>query len=240
MTRRSRVALAVALPLGFGAAVAHAEPDALRLTRDESSTTHGMAEFGVGLFTLPGAEVCIEKQAGCSKGDSSLALSAWPLFRRGAFAAGAGVMLGVTSSTDAPHNDPVDVPRDHWRRYFAVEVTGRYYVPLAERVDGWVGITTGLGVVNDSFLSQKGLGDKAVVGPRGSTILTEGFTVGLGVGMTYALSDKWRFGGNVRVSNWFLPGTPTRDPLGDQASLTGRVTALDLGLTLAYRSALVF
>jgi hypothetical protein len=237
MTWRNAVTIAAALSPFFWVTRAAAAPDALRATRDESKVTHGMAEFGVGVLTLPGAKVCIEKETGCVNGESSLALSAWPLFRRGAFAAGAGVTLGVTSSTDSI---PGDIPREHWRRYLSAEVTARYYVPVSERVDGWVGVTTGLGVVNDTFQSESGLGDKALVGPRGSTILTEGLTIGLGLGVTYALSDRWRFGGNVRVSNWFLPSEPAHDPFGDQASLTGRVTAVDLGVTLAYRSALVF
>ena len=55
-----------------------------------------MAEFGVGTFMLPNAVVCTEKEAVCSKGDASLALSGLPLFRRGGFAAGAGL-------DDGPH-----------------------------------------------------------------------------------------------------------------------------------------
>ncbi|HVU01748.1 MAG TPA: hypothetical protein VHE30_08350 [Polyangiaceae bacterium] len=210
------------------------------LVRDESHATLGMAELGVGLLTLPGAEVCNAQQAGCEKGDTSLALSAWPLFRRGNFAAGAGVMMGITSSTDAPRNDPPDIQRDHTRRYFTVEVTARYYVPFGARVEGWGGVTTGLGVVNDSFQSRNGVTDEAIIGPRGVTLLTEGYTIGLGVGMAYAVAKNWRVGGSVRLSNWFLPKTPLEDPLGDQASLRGRVTTFDFGLTLAYRTRLVF
>ena len=238
----ARFAAVVAAALfGTFATRARAEvPDSMRATRDMSKVTLGMAEFGVGFFTLPGAQVCIERQAGCRSGDSSLALSAWPLFRRGAFAAGAGVMLGVTSSTDAPHNDPPDVPRDHSRRYFSVEITGRYYLPLGERFDGWVGVMTGLGVVDDIFQSQKGLSDYALVGPRSSVLLTEGFTLGAGAGVAYEIAERWLLGANVRVSNWFLPSTPLRDPLGDEASLRGNVTAIDLGITIAYRSRLVF
>jgi hypothetical protein len=233
-------ALAAAACVALPCSRAAAEPDSLPSPREDADVTRGMAEFGVGLFSLPGAEVCITQLAGCSKGDTSLALSAWPLFRRGNFAAGAGLMLGVTSAKDAPHNDPPDVPRDHSRRYFSIEITARRYVPLSPRLEGWAGLTTGLGVVNDTFQSQTGLTDRAVVGPRGLTLLTEGFTIGLGVGVAYAVSENWHFGGGARVSNWFLPGTPTRDPLGDLASLTGRVTTIDLGLTMAYRSRLVF
>jgi hypothetical protein len=237
--RRCLSALALGC-LSLEASHARAEQDVSTPIRDESRITHGMAEVGVGLLTLPGAEVCIAEGLGCSKGDTSLALSGWPLFRRGHFAAGAGVMVGLTSSSNvAPQSQP-DIPRDHTRRYFSIEATGRYYIPFNERFEGWAGITTGLGVVNDTFQSQNGITDQFVVGPRGVTLLTEGYTIGVGVGVAYAIADNWRFGGGLRVSNWFLPGTPIRDPLGDEASLKGRITTVDLGITLAYRSRLVF
>ena len=149
-------------------------------------------------------------------------------------------MLGITSSTDAPHNDPPDVPRDHSRRYLSIEITARYYVPLGPRFDGWVGITTGLGVVNDIFQTQKGLTDFARVGPRSAVLLTEGFTLGGGGGLAYEIAERWLVGGSARVSNWFLPTTPLRGPFGDEASLKGHVVAVDVALTVAYRSRLIF
>jgi hypothetical protein len=227
----------------FGAAVlaggrpAHADNEELRSVRDDSSVTHGMAEFGVGLLTLPAAEVC---QASCTRGDTSFAVTAWPMFRRGNFAAGAGVTLGLTSSTDAPRNDPPDIPRDHTRRYFTVEVTGRYYVPITDALDAWVGVTSGLVVVNDIFESQKGLTEQARIGPRGIEILTEGYTLGAGAGLGSRIAENWLLGGGVRVADWFLPKTPARDPISDEASLRGVVTTLEISLTLAYRSTLVF
>jgi hypothetical protein len=218
-----------------------AESVGVRPVPDEENTvTRGQAEFGVGLLALPGAEVCVERRAGCTNGDASISVSGWPMFRRGNFAVGAGVMLGLTSSSDAPRNDPPNVPRDHWRRYFTVEVTGRYYVPLTPTLDGWVGIMTGLAVVSDTFQTQAGLSDQALVGPRGLIILTEGGTLGAGAGITHAVSENWLIGGSLRASEWFLPTTPAKDPLGDEASLKGVVTTIELGVTLAYRSRLVF
>lgn len=207
---------------------------------DEDPVTRGQAEFGVGLLALPGAEVCGERKLGCTSGDASVVVSGWPMFRRGNFAIGAGVMLGLTSSSDAPRNDPPDIPRDHWRRYFTVEVTARYYVPLTPNLDGWVGVMTGLGVVNDTFQPQAGLTEQALVGPRALVIMTEGGTLGAGIGVAHALSENWLIGGSLRASEWFLPTTPARDPVGDEASLTGLVTTVELGVNLAYRSRLVF
>jgi hypothetical protein len=214
--------------------------EALRATRDESTATVGMAEFGTGLLLLPGASLCIDPNAGCRKGDSSLAFEGWPLFRRGHFAAGAGLMMGVTSGTGKPYTGSPDVPRSHFRRYLTLEGTARYYVPLGERVELYGGLVAGLVVVNDTFQAQNGLTDEAVVGPRGATLLTEGLSVGAGAGLTYTIAQHWRLGAQARFSFWFLPRTPARDPLEDQASLTGTVEAVEVGLTLAYRSRLVF
>jgi hypothetical protein len=215
--------------------------DSIRpLPEEEETVTRGQAEFGAGLMTLPGAEVCIDRRLGCTSGDASIIVSGWPMFRRGRFAVGAGVMLGLTSSSDAPRNETPDIPRDHWRRYFSVEVAGRYYVPLTPTLEGWVGVTTGLGVVSDTFQSQRGLSEQALVGPRGLIIITEGATLGVGVGLQHSLSENWLVGANLRLSEWFLPATPARDVLGDEASLKGVVTTLDLGVSLAYRSRLVF
>jgi len=214
--------------------------DALRDTRDDSRVTTGMAELGVGLLTLPDAPVCATSKPGCGKGDVSLAFEGWPLFRRGRFAAGAGLMMGVTSGTNHPPYSSDQVPRDHYRRYLTMEATVRYYLPLGERLEAWGGLTGGLVIVNDLFQSQKGLTDTAVVGPRAATILTEGLTVGAGLGIAYAFAQHWRIGIAGRFSNWFLPHEPQTDPMTDAASLTGRVTAIDADVTLAYRARLVF
>src|SRR5687767_6950883 len=61
----------------------------------------GIAEVGVGWLTLPGADVCIERRTGCSKGDTSLALDLWQLYRQSRrFAGGAGIMLALIPTTD--------------------------------------------------------------------------------------------------------------------------------------------
>ncbi len=238
-----RIAAAVSVCLLVSArtgAAAGPETDVVPQQRDDSTTMHGMAEFGVGTLLLPDATVCTAEGAPCKRGDASLALSGWPLFRRGQFAGGAGITMGLTSSTSTPANDSPDVPRAHLRRYLSAEATARYYLPIDERIDAWTGVTAGLGVVNDTFLSTRGLGDKAVVGPRGATILTEGFTCGIGLGAAYAIAENWRLGFQARGMLWFLPDTPATDTRMDLASLTGHVVALDLALTIGYRTRLVF
>src|SRR5262249_44670739 len=149
-------------------------------------------------------------------------------------------MAGVTSSTDAPRNDPPGIDRSHSRRYLSMEATARYYLPMTNRIDGWIGVQTGLGIVNDTYQSKNGVTDIATIGGPRAALLTEGFTIGLGLGATYAFTKNWRAGVGFRVENWFLPKTAAKDPLGDEASFTGRLTTLEFGLNLSYRTRLVF
>lgn len=197
----------------------------------------GMAEFGLGWLLLPGANVCVEPSvAGCSQGDSSLSLEAWQLFRvRRSFAAGAGMVLGLTPTTDAPREDPPGVSRDHARRYFTIEATARYYPITTDTLEGWAGLTGGLVVVSDRFESTEGQSQYELIGPRGVTIRTEGFTVGLAVGAAYLLGSHWSLGASLRYGSWFLPETPAKSPFGDEASLRGQNNVLSAGLSVAYR-----
>ncbi|MCB9588673.1 MAG: hypothetical protein H6718_24905 [Polyangiaceae bacterium] len=197
---------------------------------------HGAAEAGVGLLTLPGAEVCVDVTQGCETGDTSLELHAWQLYRANVdLAFGAGLTLALTPSTDAPREDPPGVPRDHARRYFLVEATARYYAVVSRSVESWIGIMTGLVVISDRFTPQDPESDKALVGPPGVTIRTEGYSLALGGGAAFALAPNWSLGTSLRVGTWFLPETPEKSPLGDEASLAGRITMFDIGVNIAYR-----
>jgi hypothetical protein len=42
----------------------------------------------------------------------------------------------------------------------------------------------------------------------------------------------------LRYGHWFLPETPARDPLGSEASLTGRNTVFSIGASIAFRTEL--
>jgi len=206
----------------------------------------GMAEFGVGWLTLPGAEVCGNRSsASCQRGDTSFELDVWQLYRANLrFAFGAGAALGLVPTTDAPRSDPAPVAgedpivRDHSRGYLTIEAIARYYPFVGESFEAWVGLTGGLVVVSDTFLSEPRTQDKAVIGPRGVTIRTEGYTVGLAGGMAYSFAPNWSFGSALRYGNWFLPATPEKDSLGDEASLAGRNTMFAFGINVAYRIAL--
>ena len=203
-----------------------------------------MAEAGVGLLALPGAAIC--SNLSCTKGDRSLMLEAWQLIRpRPKFGLGAGMTLGLLPASEAPPEQPLNpeddtqpashIVREHTRGYFNAQAVARFYPFTAATAEAWLGVTTGLVVVTDTFGSAEAASDKAYVGPRGVTLRSEGFTLGLATGGAYALGRNWFAGGTFRYSNWFLPQNPQTSAFGDEASLTGRVSVFHLALTLAYR-----
>lgn len=247
MRRPFALVASSALMLTLGARVARAtegdtvdatNPDPHRLLTGFAAQTRpaGMAEGNIGVLTLPGAEVCGSE--GCSKGDVVFALEGWELYRatrRWAF--GAGVVVGLVP-TAHPKQPPEAVPRDHTRSYFTLESMLRYYPYVGKDFEAWTGIMGGLVVVSDRFDVIDKTDDRALLGGRGVTIRTEGGSFGIAGGFAYGLSEHWSLLGSLRLSEWFLPTQPATDPLGSEASLTGRNTALMLGFGVAYRASL--
>jgi hypothetical protein len=210
-----------------------------RLARGFQGLTRptGIAEVGVGWLTLPGASVCAERSSGsgCKKGDTSFDLEAWEVYRTNRrFAFGAGLLLGLIPTTDAPRSDPQGIVRNHSRSYLTLEGTIRHYPYVGEGMELWWGVSGGLAVVSDRFEVDKN-SDLALVGQRGVTIRTEGGSIGLVGGAVFWLAQHWSLGTVLRYGNWFLPKTAAKDPLLDEASLTGRNTMFSLGISLAYR-----
>lgn len=196
----------------------------------------GIAEAGFGWLTLPGADVC--SAAACKAGDTSFELDAWQLYRRNLrWAFGAGLLLGLIPTTDAPQSDPPGITRNHTRKYLTLEGMLRYYPYVGETFELWLGLTGGLVVLSDRFQVDDAY-DKPLIGPAGVTIRTEGGTLGLAVGGAYQLSRNWSVGGSLRFGNWFLPGARATDPLLDRASVSGRNSVFSLGFNVAYRIAL--
>lgn len=196
----------------------------------------GIAEAGFGWLTLPGADVC--SQGGCKAGDTSFELDGWQLYRQNLrLAFGAGLLLGLIPTTDAPGKDPDGIERNHSRKYLTLEGMLRYYPYVAEKSEFWVGLTGGLVVLSDRF-QVVDVYDKPLIGPSGVTIRTEGGTLGIALGGAYELSQHWSLGGSFRFGNWFLPQKPAQNPLEDKASVSGRNSVFSLGLNVAYRISL--
>lgn len=198
----------------------------------------GIAELGAGWLTLPGASVCAEHSSGatCRKGDTSFELDAWQLYRTNRrWAFGAGLLLGLIPTADAPRREPSGIERNHTRSYLTLEGTIRHYPYVGQSVELWWGVAAGLAVVSDRFVVSGRGSDLALVGQRGVTIRSEGASIGLAGGAAFYLTNHWSLGAAFRYGNWFLPKVAAKDPLLDEASLTGRNTMFSLGISIAYR-----
>ena len=195
---------------------------------------HGKAEVGLGLLGLPTANVCTT--IGCKRGDSSPMLELWQLFRPNPlFATGAGITIGLFPITDAPQQEPPGVHRDHKRGYFTAEAIARFYLLHGPVWEAWVGGTGGLVVVSDTYSTSNNTTDRAYIGPRGITIRSEGYTIGIAAGIAKYLTETWTVGAGIRYGLWSLPNSPASDSLKDQASLVGRVGTIVIGVNVGYR-----
>ena len=216
---------------GSSAGVA-AEGSSSAGTHREFSRPYGAVEFGIGILALPDAQLCGE--AGCDRGDVSLAVDAWPLFRASpSFAVGAGITLGLTPAQDVPQTD-TRFPRDHSRRYFLVEGIGRYYFAHGRALEIWSGVSAGLVVVSDNFRTASAPRTVNLIGSDSANIATEGLSLGLATGVTFGVSESLQVGGTLRLANWFLPSEPEVLAFGEEASLADRVTMINFSLTVAY------
>ena len=204
----------------------------------DQSRFHGKVEVGLGLLGLPNAHVCSNRALnfGCKRGDSSPMLEMWQLFRPSpVFAAGAGVTIGLFPIADAPKQEIPGVSRDHKRGYFTVEMTARWYWLHGSRWESWVGATGGLVAVSDTYSANNDVTDRAFIGPRGVTVRSEGLALGVAAGLSESLSDSWTIGTGLRLGFWSLSKNPARDALGDEASLTGLVATVVVGINVGYR-----
>jgi hypothetical protein len=199
-----------------------------------------MVEIGGGVVALPAAEVCPTSLDRCETGEASLALGLRNFYRTGPFQIGAGIMWATTVGPDSARGD-ASLERDHTRRYFLVEGLFRYTFYRFENWEAWAGGGVGGVIVNDSWsvlADREPPEDVAFVGPRTTTIGTEGFTIGAGAGADWTFADNLSAGAVFRYMNWFFPGDPAFSPTADVASLSGRVDSFELSFVMAYRIAL--
>jgi hypothetical protein len=206
----------------------------------EMDRPYTMAELSTGFLALPAANVCIRSLTDCDRGEFSLAVGLHNLYRYHNFGLGAGILWATTVRNDVARGAPA-IEREHARRYFVVEVQGRYYFVRRTSWDVWTGINVGGVIVNDSWTAKadrEPYADTAFIGPRATTLGTEGFSIGLGIGVEWSFARNWSFGTGLRYSNWFLPGERKVSPTLDVASLSGRQDTFDVGLRFAYRIAL--
>jgi hypothetical protein len=200
--------------------------------RDDFARPYGLVEFGVGILALPDARLC--GAGACDRGDVSVEVDAWPLFRASRhFAVGAGMTLALIPMQDVP-SQQTRFRREHARRYFTAEGIGRYYFLHGPALEAWGGISAGLIVVSDNFRTPSRDQVYTIIGADSANIATEGLSLGLATGVTFGVNRHLQVGTTLRFANWYLPPTPEAIAFDERASLSSRVTMLNLALTVAY------
>src|SRR2546427_193516 len=94
-----RGALVLSAAFGACAIASGARADERVPYGSEADRPYTLAQLGVGLLTLPAADVCLRGRA-CTKGDNSIELDFWQLYRANHFfAVGAGASVALTPVT---------------------------------------------------------------------------------------------------------------------------------------------
>jgi hypothetical protein len=203
---------------------------------------HTIAELEAGIIALPTAPISAGQSGGdtpfgtIGRGDATLQVGIHVIYRwERRFAVGAGVLFAPLPTADPEYGGLRSLPRTHSRSYLILGGEGRY-VPLQYRfLEAWVGFSVGGVVIADRFTTDAGDRVAPILGTKEVTVRTEGFAMGVQLGASYYLSENWIAGTTFRASQWLLPGTPRCSSIGDCATLSGAVGALELGLTIGYR-----
>lgn len=197
-----------------------------------------LAQLGLGLLTLPAADVCLKSRP-CTKGDTSIGIDFWQMYRANrSFAVGAGASVALAPTTDAPPSES-GAERSHTRSYFLVEGQGRYYAVAMPSFEAWVGATAGVVIVSDRYaIDDPNKRTWALIGPLSSAVSTEGATVGALLGAEWSFAPNWAAGFSARYMQWFLPSQPATTVFLDRATLTDQQSAIHLGFSCSYRIAL--
>jgi hypothetical protein len=234
-----RLVLSLATALGAATFSASVRADTPSLpSGGAADRPYTVAQLGVGLLTLPAADVCLRLRP-CTKGDNSIEADFWQLYRANRyFAIGAGASVALTPVTDNPPSDS-GIDRSHTRSYFLVEAQGRYYAVRAETFEAWLGLTAGAVIVSDRYAIDSGeQTSAAIIGPRASTVRTEGAAVGMLIGGNWSFAPNWAVGLTARYMQWFLPHDAATTIFLDRATLTDQQSALNFGISCSYRIAL--
>jgi hypothetical protein len=203
---------------------------------------HTIAELEAGIIALPTAPISAGQSGGSTpfitigRGDATLQTGLHVLYRwNREFAVGAGVLYAPFPTSDPEYGGLRSLPRTHSRSYFFIGGEGRY-IPIHYRfLEAWVGLSLGGVVIADRFNTDAGDKVAPIIGSKEVTVRTEGFAFGVQFGGSYFLSENWIAGINFRAYRWILPEQPRCSSIGDCATLSGTVEALELGLTIGYR-----
>jgi hypothetical protein len=241
---RAAIPGAIGFVLALAPSTGRAETDEAR-TDSLLDRAHTVAEVEAGAIALPAAPISPSQRSKdpiFGTGDFTVQLGMHLLFRGGkTWAIGAGASFAPSPTSDDEYGGLRGLKRTHARSYLYLGGEGRY-IPLHERIgflkstlEGWVGLRAGMIVIADRFITDEGDRVPTILGTREVTIRTEGFTLGVQAGMSWLFSEHWLAGLTLRADRWILPTAPLCSPIGDCATLTGTVVALEAGLLVGYR-----
>jgi hypothetical protein len=157
------------------------------------------------------------------------------------WAIGAGALFAPRPTSDPNYGGASGLSRSHSRSYLFLGAEGRY-IPLRTRwIEAWGGITAGAIIIGDRFTTNNAPAVPSLLGTNTVTVSTEGFALGLELGIDYLISDELSVGLVLRGDRWTLPSQKpfsqqtSCDPIGDCPTLTGSAAAFEVGLSVGYR-----
>jgi hypothetical protein len=224
-------------------------PDAPKVEEPPLLRRYSVAELEAGIIALPSAPISKLNQSNSvpfgshlfSKGDATILTGLHFLFRGAPWwAVGAGFLFGPSPTAESIASAP-GASRSHSRNYLTVSAQGRWIPLRSKYFEGWAGLALGGVVIADHYETDTpNVYDQypSVVGSRESNVRTEGYAIGAQAGVSWLFARSWVLGFAGRVDRWFLPSSPQCDVIYDCATITGSVTAFELGLTLGYRISL--
>ena len=231
----SLLVLAALAPVRAAAQEVADEPEE-RDPRDAYDSGSTMVSADGGVLALPFAEACPFTGAACEPGEVGMAAGLHVHGRIYDFGVGAGFTYAAgLKSTEAAGAAALE--REHSRSYLVLDGVFRYYPPQLGDFVWWVGASVGAVVINDRWTTladREPFAEADLIGPEALSLATEGFSAGVQVGGHWKFYDIWLVGTSIKYSNWVLPDEREVTPLGDLASLAGRVDVVEAGLALGF------
>jgi hypothetical protein len=211
---------------------------------------HTVAELEGGIIALPDAPISAANRGGntllpgplrtVGSGDATVQIGVHILYRATPeWSIGAEAIYAPNPTTDTNYTGGLaqGLDRSHSRSYLSLGGEGRF-VPLRwGSLEGWIGLTAGVVIVADRFATNSAPTEPSLLGTNEITVSTGGFAFGLETGGSYFITDRLTFGLALRADQWFLPAfsqTSSCDVFGDCPTLTGRVAAFEVGLSVGY------
>ncbi len=211
--------------------------DAPSASQHDPDAPHTLFLGSVAMLGMPAAELCPQANH-CTPADAAIGFGLAAIGRWDNFGVGGGFTwaFGLLPTEVALADS--QLLRQHARTYLVIEGQFRYYLPRASAWEWWVGANLGGVVVNDSFTTladRQPYADTDLIGPKAVTLRSEGAAVSLGIGGHWRFTDQFIFGTRLRYANWLLPVERNSTPLGDLASLAGRIDVIDIGVVVGAR-----